>query len=42
MFLLFILWALVDVILGVIWLATCKKEPTVLYVQQYPPQYPPA
>ena len=30
------LWVAVDVILGVIWLVTRKKEPTVVYVRQPP------
>jgi len=31
------LWVAADVILGIIWLVTRKKEPTVVYVQQPPP-----
>ena len=34
------LWVAVDVILGIIWLVTRKKEPTVVYVQQAPPPPP--
>jgi hypothetical protein len=30
------LWVAVDVILGIIWLVTRKKEPTVVYIQQPP------
>lgn len=32
--LLIFLWAAVDVILGIIWLVTRKREPQVVYVQQ--------
>ena|SRR5664279_3861147 len=32
------LWVAADVILGIIWLVTRKKEPTVIYVQQPPVQ----
>ncbi|WP_276606859.1 hypothetical protein [Nakamurella flava] len=31
------LWVAVDVILGVIWLVTRKKEPAVIYLQAPPP-----
>jgi hypothetical protein len=37
-----VLWAAVDLILGIIWLVTRRREPTVVYVQQQapPPQLP--
>lgn len=31
------LWVAVDVILGILWLVTRKREPQVVYVQQAPP-----
>lgn len=31
-----VFWAIVDVILGVLWLVTRKREPTLVYVQQTP------
>lgn len=31
------LWVAADVILGILWLVTRKKEPTVVYIQQAPP-----
>lgn len=34
--LIIVFWAVVDVILGVLWLVTRKREPTVVYVQQPP------
>lgn len=35
--LIILLWVAADVILGIIWLVTRKKEPTIVYVQQPPP-----
>jgi hypothetical protein len=40
-FLIIALWAFVDVILGIIWLVTRKKEPQQVIVQQAPTQTQP-
>lgn len=39
--LLIVFWAFVDIILGILWLVTRKKEPSIVYVQQAP-SAPPA
>lgn len=38
--LILVFWAIVDVILGILWLVTRKREPTVIYVQQPPQDQP--
>jgi len=39
--LIIVFWAIVDVILGILWLVTRRREPTVVYMQQPPGQQPP-
>lgn len=40
-FLIVAFWAFVDIILGIMWLVTRKRQPAIVYVQQqpYPQQY---
>jgi hypothetical protein len=35
-----VFWAAVDVILGIVWLVTRRREPAIVYVQQVAPQPP--